>query len=123
MTDPRRALPSVAALLQSEGLQPLLARAPRPVVTEAVRTIVQRVRSGDVTAPAEPAHWALLVEGEVDAMETPSLRPLFNATGVVLHTNLGRAPLARQALDAIVRTASGGANLEYDLEKGARGSR
>ncbi|MEO7963111.1 MAG: L-seryl-tRNA(Sec) selenium transferase [Gemmatimonadaceae bacterium] len=123
MTDPRRALPSVAALLESDGMQTLLARAPRPVVTEAVRTVVQRVRSGDLAAPAEPEHWTLLVEREVDAIEMPSLRPLFNATGVVLHTNLGRAPLARQALDAIVRTASGGANLEYDLEKGTRGSR
>ena len=52
-----------------------------------------------------------------------SLRPVFNATGVVLHTNLGRAPLARAALDAIARTAAGASNLEYDLEQGERGSR
>jgi L-seryl-tRNA(Ser) seleniumtransferase len=63
------------------------------------------------------------VNAALDERERRSLRPVFNATGVVLHTNLGRAPLPRVAIDAIVDVASGYSNLEYDLDHGARGSR
>jgi len=63
------------------------------------------------------------VADAVAQTNTPSLRRVINATGVVLHTNLGRAPLAQAAVDAIVRVAQGFSNLEYDLEAGARGSR
>ena len=75
----------------------------------------------DTTVPA--IDWGALIAEELRLLERPSLRPVFNATGVVLHTNLGRAPLAAVALDAIVRTASGATNLEYDIERGQRGSR
>jgi L-seryl-tRNA(Ser) seleniumtransferase len=63
------------------------------------------------------------VSNAVAQSVTPSLRRVINATGVVLHTNLGRAPLAPAAVDAIARVAQGFSNLEYDLEKGVRGSR
>ena len=73
--------------------------------------------------PADESGWLALIRDELSHREQLSLRPVFNATGVVLHTNLGRAPLAKVALDAITRTAAGASNLEYDLDEGARGSR
>jgi len=123
MSDPRRALPSVGALLESEAFQPLLARAPRGLVVDAVRATVDGVRRGALEAPDGPTAWASVVERAVRAAEQPSLRPVINATGVVLHTNLGRAPLADAAIEAMTRVARGYSNLEYDLERGVRGSR
>ncbi|HEX7123497.1 MAG TPA: hypothetical protein VF178_14060 [Gemmatimonadaceae bacterium] len=123
MTDARRALPAVGTLLELPEIAALLARAPRALVTDAVRRVIDRARREPANAPADDAAWAHAVEVELARLEQPSLRPLFNATGVVLHTNLGRAPLARAAVDTIVRTASTGSNLEYDLDRGERGSR
>jgi L-seryl-tRNA(Ser) seleniumtransferase len=123
MTDQRRALPSVRALLESDSVRPLLARAPRGLVTEAVRAVIDRARDDPATAPADAGAWGAAVEAALVMREEPSLRPLFNATGVVLHTNLGRAPLAESALTAIRATAAGYCNLEYDIAQGERGSR
>ncbi|HEX6059339.1 MAG TPA: L-seryl-tRNA(Sec) selenium transferase [Gemmatimonadaceae bacterium] len=123
MSDPRRLLPSVSSLLESEALRPLLARAPRTLVTDAVRAAIDAARRDPDAAPRDDAAWAAAIGGELAARERPSLRPVHNATGIVLHTNLGRAPLAGAALEAIARAASGFSNLEYDLERGARGSR
>jgi L-seryl-tRNA(Ser) seleniumtransferase len=109
-------------LLELPGVRGLLAGAPRAVVTEAVRSTIDQVRRGALTLPDE-ADWVSAVAEELARRLVPSLRPVFNATGVVLHTNLGRAPLARTAIDAIVRTAGHGTNLEYDLAQGERGSR
>ncbi|HKP29915.1 MAG TPA: L-seryl-tRNA(Sec) selenium transferase, partial [Gemmatimonadales bacterium] len=67
--------------------------------------------------------WSTEVADRVSRRLTPSLQPVINATGVVLHTNLGRAPLARSALEAIARVAQGYSTLEFDLDTGARGSR
>ncbi len=121
--DARRALPSISALLEASELRPLLARVPRPTATDAVRAAVSRVRGGSVTAPASLDEWGTLISAELDALDACSLVPVLNATGVVLHTNLGRAPLADAALAAIVHTAGGASNLEYDLTTGRRGSR
>ena len=74
-------------------------------------------------APVDADAWAQAVTRQLATRERPSLRPVINATGVVLHTNLGRAPLAAAALQAIVDTASVACNLEYDVEQGERGSR
>ena len=123
MNDPRRDLPSVGALLESASLQPLLQRAPRAVVLQAIRTAIDDARRAPATAPTDDGGWAQRVEAAVTAHMQPSLRPLFNATGVILHTNLGRAPLADVAVRAIQDTAAGYCNLEYDIERGARGSR
>jgi L-seryl-tRNA(Ser) seleniumtransferase len=84
---------------------------------------VDLVRRDPQAVPADTHGWLGLIREELARRDQLSLRPVFNATGVVLHTNLGRAPLARAALDAIARTAAGASNLEYDLEAGARGSR
>jgi L-seryl-tRNA(Ser) seleniumtransferase len=123
MTDPRRDLPSVGALLESAMLQPLLQRAPRAVVVHAIRAVIEDARRAPATAPSDDAGWARQVEAGVAAHMQPSLRPLLNATGVILHTNLGRAPLADAAMRAIQDTAAGYCNLEYDIGEGARGSR
>jgi len=123
VSDHRRALPSVGALLESPEFAPLLARAPRPLVVDAVRASIDAVRANPATAPQDALEWARAANEHLTARERPSLRPLINATGVVLHTNLGRAPLAAPAVQAIVETAAGACNLEYDLDKGERGSR
>ncbi|HEV8364685.1 MAG TPA: L-seryl-tRNA(Sec) selenium transferase [Gemmatimonadaceae bacterium] len=121
MTDLRRSLPAVHVVLERPRIRQLLGEAPRSVVLDAVRTVLNASRSGSVP-PNEVAMDAAIV-AEVARRTQPSLRPVFNATGVVLHTNLGRAPLARAAIEAIARTAGGSSNLEYDLERGERGSR
>jgi L-seryl-tRNA(Ser) seleniumtransferase len=121
--DDRRDLPGVGALLESVELAPLLARAPRVTVTNAVRAAIESVRSGSQPAPGSVAEWSDLVEARLADITRASLRPVINATGVVLHTNLGRAPLATAAIRAMQEIAGGFSNLEYDLETGERGSR
>ena len=123
MSDPRRSLPAVGALLESEDVRPLLAHHARAQVAAAARRVVDAARRGERPAPEQVAGWAAAIGDELAAADVPSLRAVVNATGVVLHTNLGRAPLADAALAAIAATADGGCNLEYDLEAGARGSR
>ena len=123
MSDPRRDLPSVSALLESAAVGRLMAQAPRAVVVDAVRDAVARAREDPNAAPRGEDEWALAIGDALAARSRRSLRPVFNATGVVLHTNLGRAPLARAAIEAIAATAAGYSNLEYDIERGERGSR
>jgi L-seryl-tRNA(Ser) seleniumtransferase len=123
VSDLRRALPSVGSLLESAGVRALLDSAPRTLVVDAVRDVVAGVRDLGLPAPASADGWASAIAERLTAARRPSLRPVLNATGVVLHTNLGRAPLARVALEAIGRTASGYSNLELDLDTGGRGSR
>ncbi|PYO96016.1 MAG: L-seryl-tRNA(Sec) selenium transferase [Gemmatimonadetes bacterium] len=121
MTDPRRQLPSIDALLAGSGVAALLAVHPRALVVKAARAAVEAARSNGGTAP--PEGWDAAVRAGVERLALPSLAPVINATGVVLHTNLGRAPLAHAAIEAITRVASGYAALEYDLGSGTRGSR
>jgi L-seryl-tRNA(Ser) seleniumtransferase len=123
MTDPRRGLPSVSALIESDAVRPLLGRAPRALVVGAVRAVIDAARRTPESAPRGEQEWAEAIGHELEQAERPSLRPVLNATGVVLHTNLGRAPLAEPALVAIHRVAAGYSNLEYDIERGERGSR
>ncbi len=124
MSDVRRALPSVNALLESAGVRTLLHAAPRALVVDAVREVIDGVRALDAAAPAPDATWwTAAVAARLAQVRQPSLRAVINATGVVLHTNLGRAPLATAALQAIATTAAGYSNLEFDLAAGARGSR
>lgn len=120
MTDPRRTLPSVDRLLRDPGVAALMATAPRNVVVAAVRDSVEAAR---VANSAPEAGWVADVSERVRRRVTPSLQPVLNATGVVLHTNLGRAPLARAAVDAIAAVSTGYSTLEFDLATGERGSR
>jgi len=116
-------LPAVGALLAMPDVQGLADHAPRSMVTDAVRAAVERARRDPAAVPSDNSGWFAMIRDELARREQASLRPVFNATGVVLHTNLGRAPLARVAVEAIARTAAGASNLEYDLARGERGSR
>jgi L-seryl-tRNA(Ser) seleniumtransferase len=120
--DPRRGLPSVNALLGLGGVESLLEGVPRVVVVEAVRAVLESARSGDL-APSDDHAWVSAIEQALARVVRPSLRHVINATGVVLHTNLGRAPLAQSAIDAMASIAGGYSNLEYDVDAGTRGSR
>ena len=100
-----------------------MAAAPRERVTSAARRAVESARHDPATAPTDEPGWVRAIATEVDAALERSLRPVINATGVVLHTNLGRAPLAMQALTAAQDVAAGYSTLEYDLAGGTRGSR
>lgn len=122
MTDTRRELPSVNALLQIAAVRELLDQHPRRVVLDAVRRSIDVARSQGGLQRTDQ-EWAASIATAVDDANRPSLRRVINATGVVLHTNLGRAPLAESAIRAIEATARGFSNLEYDLESGTRGSR
>lgn len=120
MTDPRRSLPSVDRLLQLPGVAALVARQSRASVTGAIRELLAAVRSGRQSPPDD---WEAAVAEVAERRDRASLRPVINASGVVLHTNLGRAPLAPAALAAVMEVARGYSTLEYDLPSGARGSR
>ena len=122
MTDNRRAIPSMEKLLSAPEMQPLLAREPRARVVETLRAVVDRVRSNG-SHDHDIAWYAEQADARLMQLAQSALRDVINATGVVLHTNLGRAPLCKAALDAIVATARGYSNLEYDLAAGMRGSR
>lgn len=119
--DARRAIPSVGALLESPGIKQLLTGHARSTVVQAIRRAVDVARKN---APADDSgEWTSRVAKEIGLIEQRSLRSVINATGVILHTNLGRAPLPDAALGAIGEVAAGYTNLEYDLGSGQRGSR
>src|SRR5690606_12010987 len=124
--DTRRAIPSVDRLLGSAELAPVLERWPRELVVDAIqeqlRALRARLAAGDEVRPDVGAI-AAGVERALESLERGSLLPVINATGVILHTNLGRAPLADAAVDAMLEVARGYSNLEYDVEAGRRGSR
>jgi len=121
MNDPRRRLPAVDALLALPDVTPLLAAQPRGVVVRAAREALDAARANGGEAPAEG--WGPVIAQRVRALAESRLGPVVNLTGVVLHTNLGRAPLAAAAVRAMTAVARGYSSLEYDLGKGARGSR
>ena len=120
MTDRRRALPSVDRLLLDPSIRELLLTVPRVAVVDAVRESLAAAR---VRRAGPPESWAEDIRERLADRGRPSLRPVLNATGVVLHTNLGRAPLARAALEAMAGIGGGYSNLEFDLDTGTRGSR
>ena len=120
--DHRRAIPGVDRLLARPWCGPLVESHGRAWVTARLRTVLDEVRASRLPLPASEDGFAELLRREIARAETPSLRPAVNATGVILHTNLGRAPLAAEARDAMAGAAGYG-NVEFDLEAGRRGSR
>ncbi|HKO03271.1 MAG TPA: L-seryl-tRNA(Sec) selenium transferase [Candidatus Acidoferrales bacterium] len=124
-----RSLPSVDELLRRPVLEELAAHAGRPVVLDAARAVLDRLRAeisrGAVPAVGrfEPEALEAAIRDEAARATCFSLRAVVNATGVVLHTNLGRAPIGAAALAHVAQAAGGYSNLEYDLAAGARGKR
>jgi L-seryl-tRNA(Ser) seleniumtransferase len=93
-----------------------------PLAVEAARQVVARARER-IQAGADPGDLAAQLQAELGAARAPHLRRVINATGVIVHTNLGRAPLAEAALDRVREIGRGYSNLEYDVSAGGRGSR
>jgi len=117
MTDPRRRVPRTDTLLADPRLAAAEQVLGRALVKSVIAEAQQKARAGEI--PPEQ-----VADAAVAALPTgaTSLRPVINATGVVVHTNLGRAPLSRAAIDAVV-TASGATDVEFDLETGRRARR
>jgi L-seryl-tRNA(Ser) seleniumtransferase len=122
-----RNLPSVDRLLQAEGIPLLLETFGREAVLSAIRAELDSLREGIQGGDSEtvPDLKTLVAQigGRLEARFRFSLRPVINATGVILHTNLGRAPLAQSAFDAMQRVGGSYSNLEFDLSSGKRGKR
>jgi L-seryl-tRNA(Ser) seleniumtransferase len=120
-----RDLPSVDQLLQTDQASQWVAAYGRPLTVEAVRTALSQARASYPKQGTIPDQEHLLGQTAdiLQVWTAPTLLPVINATGVILHTNLGRAPLSRAAMQAAQSVALGYSNLEYDLEKGQRGSR
>jgi L-seryl-tRNA(Ser) seleniumtransferase len=108
-----RDLPSVDELARDVG---------DPLAVDAARVVLARARE-EIRRGADPGDLAARLRAELETTRAPSLRRVLNATGVIVHTNLGRAPLAPEALVRVHEAARGYSNLELDLEDGTRGSR
>jgi L-seryl-tRNA(Ser) seleniumtransferase len=123
--DPRRSLPSVERLLASPHLKEALADHGRALATEVAREVLADARAGILAGAHPPEAGELACEAvrRLAALGRGTLCPVINATGVIIHTNLGRAPLSAAARGAIESVAAGYSNLEYDLTAGERGSR
>ena len=122
-----RYLPQVQRLLETPDAGSLCERYGRPAVVNAVRETLENLRrkihSGEIDQVPD---WPVILSRSADTLAAASrcgLRRVINATGIVLHTNLGRAPLATEAVAAVAEVSAGYNNLEYDLESGKRGSR
>src|SRR5438552_4843445 len=124
-----RQIPSVDELLAQPRLAALSKRTDRNLVVEVARAVLADLRAriaGDANWTAlgvSAASVEELISNEVERILSRSLQPVINATGVILHTNLGRAPLPEMVVDEFRRSATQYSNLEYDLEAGARGKR
>jgi len=125
-----RELPSVDELLRTPGVAAIVAAQGTAAVIDAARTVLARLREEIASGLLDSAGLKLALEAVDGAVDRQlrdslrqSLRTVINATGVILHTNLGRAPLAEAALEHIRGTAGGYSNLEFDVEAGERGKR
>jgi len=125
---PRRAIPSIDRLLDRPAIAAAIVRHGRQAVTDATRRAAEAWRASTSAATDDPSDrigdWIeARAVADLDDRIAPSLRAVINATGVVIHTNLGRAPLAAEAIAHVGRIAAGYSNLEYDLDAGTRGRR
>src|SRR5262245_56793132 len=118
--NPFRALPSVDAVAADPRL---LADGGQALVTAIAREALDNARAAIASGAATPTHDAIIADGtqRLEAANRLPLQPLINATGVILHTNLGRAPLADEAIAAMAEVSRGYSDLEYDITSGKRG--
>lgn len=122
-----RGLPKIDELLLDEQLVFFMGSTPRAVVVDAAREIIDGIRkdilSGDLESVPEKEEILAKISEKITGKKKHNLRTLVNATGVILHTNLGRANLCKTAVESVLAVADSYSNLEYDVKKGARGSR
>src|SRR3989449_9758863 len=123
--NPYRSLPSVDRLLSDERVRALANGGESGIATVIVRQAIESARLAIAGGSETPTEDQLVesVLGLAAAVFEPSLRPVINATGVIIHTNLGRAPLSDDAIEAMAAVSRGYSNLEFELEAGERGSR
>src|SRR5579883_2278674 len=122
------AIPSVDRLLNQPALGILLESHGRSQVTSALRAHLDELRKASLEGSLNPASLgddrvAAALAAKLGAAAQPRLRPVFNLTGTVLHTNLGRALLPDEAVQAVIQAMRSPVNLEYDLDTGGRGDR
>ena len=120
-----RQIPSVDYLIKTDPVAECIAAYGRPLTLQAIRSVLADVRSShadDIPIPDED-ELVVRIKEQLETWTAPTLLPVINCTGVVLHTNLGRAPISKSAMDAIQETALNYNSLEYQLDKGRRGSR
>lgn len=121
-----RDIPGIDQILELIKTQPELLLFPREIVVDQVRKMVSQVRhkvSQGEAADVSAAHLADKIKDELLALRSCSLGKVVNGTGIVLHTNLGRAPLGKSAIDRVTEVMGGYSNLEYNIQTGRRGSR
>ncbi len=120
-----RKIPGVDKVLAEERLRPLLNTYPHDLLVKLIRQHLEQERAAVADGKKVSSLTRIVgaVYNQVKSFEMPSLRPVINATGVILHTNLGRAPLSPEATTAMATVATGYSNLEFNLENGTRGSR
>lgn len=120
----QRAIPSIDKLLQSPIAIAWTDKFGRGLVTDVLRTAADEIRSGKLTSVGSKTELILqIAENNLSLITESSLRKVINATGVVLHTNLGRAPIGAAGIESIRSVSSGYSSLEFDLDTGKRGSR
>jgi len=123
-----RQIPGVDAVLQMEAVRDALSRHPRKLILDAIREELDENRNrilqshGSPTA-IDPSELARSIAERADRLAAFTLRPVVNATGIVIHTNLGRSLLPEEAIERLQTVCRGYSNLEYDLQLGERGSR
>ena len=120
-----RSLPSVDRILSDERIQQLAETYPHMMLVNLVRQCLEGARLSIAAGKSCPSIDEIVksVSAQAYTLENPSLRPVINASGVLLHTNLGRAPLCQESMAAMNAVARSYCNLEYDLDSGRRGSR
>jgi len=120
-----RLLPSVDELIRTDQITECISEYGRPLTLDAIRSVLGDVRSAYSLDKSVPSQEVILdrVMERLRAWTAPTLQQVINATGVILHTNLGRAPLSRSAIESMQAAASNFNTLEFELDKGRRGSR
>jgi len=125
MTNDLSKVPAVGALLNTSEIKAFSQSHGLDLVTYCVRQAVDEIRAGVQKGKSVPAYDKIvaMVEKKIDALVSPSLKTAINATGIILHTNLGRAPLGNAVTEELVKIANGYSNLEFDCTKAKRGHR
>ncbi len=123
-----RNIPKVDRILEWPGIKAACSLYPRPVVIEAIRSVLDSLRGeikrGELSPGSLDDDYIIeLIRAELTSSNAPSLKRVVNGTGVVLHTNLGRSPLSETVREKLLDTAFGYSNLEFDIQSGQRGSR